>query len=161
MLNEWVIQDNEYDNKLIAQLIFFVSRNLFPQTFYICAVKKFLKITVLLNISILCCFVISIYNSNAFTATAVFSKSGDTDTECHYSAVSSNLFCLARTESSVGVSGNIPFSPLKNSFRVFSAYARVTEHLLFNRFLQYDFYSRNLVDRFHTTDIIFPFHYFW
>ena len=124
--------------------------------------KKFLKITALLNISILCCFIISLYSSNTFDTIAVFSKSGDTNTECYYSAVSSNLFCLAtRTESSVGVSGNVPPFPLKNSFKVFSACARATEHLLFNRFLQYDFYSRNLVDWFHMTDIIFPFHYYW
>lgn len=124
--------------------------------------KKFLKIFALLNISILYCFIISIYSSSAFNTIAVFSKSGDTDAECHYSVISSNLLCLAtRTESAVGVSDNAPPSPLKNTFKAFSACARAAEHVLFNRFLQYDFYSRNLVVRFHTTDIIFPFHYFW
>jgi hypothetical protein len=122
-------------------------------------VKKSLRIIGLLNISILYCFVISLYSGHTFGYNPDFSKLTNSKTESYYSVVTANLFChTTQTESSVNV---FPVTSLKTVAQQFSVCGKITEQLLFNVFSQYRFYSQNVLTRFTQTDIIFPFHYFW
>jgi hypothetical protein len=122
-------------------------------------VKRFLKTSAVLSISVLYCFIISLYSGNTLNSSA-FSKS--TGTEFSASEVSSNLFChTEQTESVTSVYNQVSRTSLKNAFNQFSACSGAAAKLLFKSYLPYFYISKNIVVRFNKTDIIFPFQYFW
>ena len=122
--------------------------------------KKCLKITAILNISILYCLFISLYNGNAVNYYADFSK--NPVTEFCSPVDSSNLFChTEQSDSSISFCNNFPRTTLKNYFIQFPSCSVGPELLLFSSFLRYNFYSKNLFIQFSKTVLIFPFHYFW
>jgi hypothetical protein len=52
-------------------------------------------------------------------------------------------------------------SPAKSKSKVFFSTTKINEQVLHALYVQYTFYAHNLLICFRTTDIIFPFHYFW
>lgn len=134
-------------------------KQLFSQKGYFCAVKRLLKISAVLSISILYGLLLSLhsgvdYHSNATSKSADLVISASVD--------SSNLFChTEQTESLGSVYNSVSRTSLKNSFNQFSACPVAAGKLLFNKYLPYIYSSKELVVWFKPTDIIFPFHYFW
>jgi hypothetical protein len=51
-------------------------------------------------------------------------------------------------------------SQIKNHIDEFSLQAFLFDKLFFNTFYQYNFFANNLIQRFCSTDIVFPFHFF-
>jgi len=126
---------------------------------YFCGVKRLLKISAVLGISILYGFLLSLHNVNDYHSIVV-SKSADL--VISISVDSSNLFChTEQTESLGSVYSRVSRTSVKNSFNQFTACPTIAGKLLFNNYLPYIYFSENLVVGFKPTDIIFPFHYFW
>lgn len=129
---------------------------------YLCGVKKTIRIIALLNISVLYCFIISLYSGNALTHSSAFSKLTKSESKNCCTLPASDLLChTAQATISAPAFTTAPSSSLKNPFNDFWAWAKLTDGVFFSTFLQYSFYSQNLLIRFRQTDIIFPFHYFW
>ena len=126
-------------------------------------VKKALRIIALIQISVLYCFVISLYSSNALVENTAFSKLTDSESKHRHALVASDLLSIsAHAEISVpAFNAASSSSSLKNPLNGFLAWVKITEQLFFSLFSQYSFYSQNVLVRFQRTDIIFPFHYFW
>lgn len=124
--------------------------------------KKRLRIIALLNISVLYCFVISLYSGNASTYSSAFSKLTKSESKnCSALTVSDFLCHVPHAEVAAPAFTTAPPSSLKTPFNEFLDWAKLTEQVFFSSFSQYSFYSQNLLIRFRQTDIIFPFHYFW
>jgi hypothetical protein len=127
---------------------------------YFWRVKKLLKITAILSISILYCLITSLYSVNAMNYYTDYSK--HSNLQYYSSIVSSNLFChTEQTEGASNIYNNISRTSLKNSFNQFSACSFAPIQLLNNLYSPYIYFSENLTVRFMKTDIIFPFHNFW
>ena len=127
---------------------------------YFYKVNKIFKISIVLSISILYCFILSIYGGNVSNSYAISSRS--TDAEFYSPILSSSLFChTEQTESPASVYHNRLRTTVKNSFNQFSACPIAVGKLLFNKYLPYLYYAKNIVIGFKPTDIIFPFQYFW
>ena len=132
---------------------------LLNQIVYFCAVKRFLKISAVLSISVLYCLMIGIYSGNVYNSNTL-SKSANQ--VIFTSSDSMSLFCNSeRTESLASVYSSFSRTSFKNSFNQFSACPIAAGKLLFNKYLPYIYSSKNLAIGFKPTDIIFPFHYFW
>jgi hypothetical protein len=126
---------------------------------YFCAVKRFLKISAVLGISILYGFLLSLHSGIDYHSNA---SSKSADLVISTSVDSSNLFChTEQTESLGSVYSHVSRSSVKNSFNQFTACQVAAGKLIFNKYLPNIYCSRNLVIAFKPTDIIFPFHYFW
>jgi hypothetical protein len=123
-------------------------------------VKKLFKIAVIVGISILYCFILGTYSGNV-VARSVPSPSSE-GAVFYSSGVSNSLFYhTEQSQSLTGIYSQSSRTTVKNSFNQFSACPVATEKLLFIKYLPYVFYSRLNIVWFKSTDIIFPFHYFW
>jgi len=125
-------------------------------------VKKALWQFLLVTIAVVYCLVIGLYNSQALAEQLALS--GNTDSESQYVSASGSSYQFGHTNQTVSygtVSGNLPFTPLKNLYKAFLACVKIIEKLYFSFFSQYRFYSQNELIRLKQTDLIFPFHYFW
>ena len=124
--------------------------------------KKFLKLTTLFHLLLLFGCVLS-SNMGRMLDPTVVSQSAQVKESGHESTLSSkNLLCPCNPiESAIsGVSHAFPsFSKLP--FFDFIAFIRSSEQVFLSTFLHYRFFARNLVLRFFSCDIIYPFHSFW
>lgn len=121
--------------------------------------KRILKISAVLGISVLYCFLISV-NS----APQVFSKPNVTDSECGFfisDASSVLLHSGERSETLANVNSSVSHFNVKNSFNQFFACLVTPVRILNNKFLPIFIGLGVAVSLFTSTDIIFPFHYFW
>jgi len=133
--------------------------HLFKRIVYFCGVKRFLKISAVLSVSVLYCLMIGIYSGKVYNSNAL-SKSANQ--VIFTSSDSMSLFCNSeRTESLASVHSSFSRTSFKNSFNQFSACPIAAGKLLFTKYLPYIYRSENLAIGFKPTDIIFPFHYFW
>ncbi len=125
--------------------------------------KSLLKFTFLFCTLALYGLVVNHYNSSSFSSNEVFLKSNADNTETYFSLVSSNLFCHTNQNESFtdGPNHFLPQHSLKNYLNNFSKIIYAKELILENKFVKYDFYSRNIILRLQHSDIIYPFHYFW
>ena len=113
-----------------------------------------------MSIFALYCIILSTYSGNGLIAGGV--SSGPAESEFCAPVVSSNLFChTEQAESVTSVYSNSSRTTLKNSFNQFSACPLAVGKLLFYKYLPYVYYPVRNIVRFKSTDIIFPFHYFW
>jgi len=121
--------------------------------------KRILKISVCLGITALYCFILGSSSEGVVNSSIIHHSSGNglfiSD------ASSGNLYTGERSENLINVSGNVSHTNLKNSFNQFSAYLVAPVKLLNNRFLPYFANLNRVVSLYTTTDIIYPFHYFW
>jgi hypothetical protein len=123
-------------------------------------VKKLHKIAAVVNIFILFCLVLGINSRNSFEPQEASKQ--PVESTFSSSVVSHNWFCdNPQSASLVQVIVHSAQTSLKNSFNQFSACPVAAGKLLFNKYLPYIYCSRSLVLGLKTTDIIFPFHYFW
>jgi hypothetical protein len=132
------------------------------KTFYLCGVRMTGKITVLFQIVVLYCFIVSLCNIGIPSLGTSFRTDRSTK-EVGYSQITGIdlIIQTTKTENVVNVLHKLPSFSLKNQINNFLAYRKATELFLLNTSLKYIFYARNIADRFPPTDIIFPFHYFW
>jgi len=125
-------------------------------------VKKRIRIIARLTISVLYCFIISLYSGNALPHSSAFSKLTKSESKnCSTLLASDLLSHTAQATLSAPAFTAAPSSSLKNPFNDFLAWVKTTDRVFFSTFSQYSFYSQNLLIRFRQTDVIFPFHYFW
>jgi hypothetical protein len=122
-------------------------------------VKKSLQIFALLGTTILYCFIFCQYSEQAVTD---FSRQAASETQSNYSAQTADLFCHTfQTKTVVKVVAKLPSASLKNPFTPLFASIKTSEAFFRSICSSYIFNAENLGIRFRTTDIIFPFHYFW
>ena len=128
------------------------------QKIYFCSVKRILKISVIVGISVVFCFILSIYSGSVVTHGINIpqnSESGFFSSDLSFGSLYSN----ERSESSINVHST--HTTVKNSFNQFSACSAASVSLLNNNYLAYFYCLIIAVVRFRSTDIIYPFHYFW
>jgi hypothetical protein len=122
-------------------------------------VKRILKISAVLGISVLYCFLISVNR-----APQVFSNPNVTHSECGFfisDASSPLLHSGERSETLANVNSSVSHLNVKNSFNQFFACLATPVRILNNKFLPIFIGLGVAVSLFTSTDIIFPFHYFW
>jgi hypothetical protein len=125
-------------------------------------VKKSLHITGLLSIALLYCFAIGIYSGVAYGGDIAFSKQYGNAKEKYGNSVSAKLFQhIVQTENAVTVCNHSNPVTVKNIYKEFSAANLAAEHVLGHSFSQYKFFSHKLLVSLQSTNLIFPFHYFW
>jgi hypothetical protein len=124
--------------------------------------KNNVKIYSFLHFSVLCCFIISICSTTILRADpgSLSVKSGVEKN--YYSIAPSNLFFPStKTENIVYGGGSNSTISEKNTQNEFSFCSKEAEILLFCSFLEHFDFFRKFVLPFQSTDIIYPFHYFW
>ncbi|HEX2683303.1 MAG TPA: hypothetical protein VHL77_05205 [Ferruginibacter sp.] len=123
--------------------------------------KNALRNTALIGLSVLYCFVTSLYSGVGNNAKAVTASSFNAS-DSYTAAVSAKCFKhTVQSENSFSIFNHARPVSLKNSHNDFPACIKTTGALVLTRFQQYHFYSQNLLTRVRQTDLIFPFHYFW
>ncbi len=126
--------------------------------FYLCKVKKILKIAALLYLVVLYSF-FSAYKTNNLSEEKVHAQSSN---EKDFSPFSPTILFLHLTLPEKVVSGFNPFSfPNKNRTTTFWKFNKTAELILSRKTTTYRICAKNIYNSFHQTDIIFPFHYFW
>jgi hypothetical protein len=124
--------------------------------------KKNLKTYSFLHFSVLCCLLVCIYYTAQLTTWQTSLSAPVRLDQNHYSIASPNLFFpSAKSENIVYAGNNISPSSEKNTLNEFSLYRREVEILFYCHFLRHINFSRKFVLPFKTTDIIYPFNYFW
>ena len=108
------------------------------------------------------CLVISLYSGIAMDHATAFSKSISSEQPAFNKAIAAgSFFHTAQSEISAATCNTARPAPVKNTYNEIIAGFKVTEQQFSHRFLQYSFYSKNLLLRLQKTTLIFPFHYFW
>jgi hypothetical protein len=130
-----------------------------PFLFYLCHVKKALWIVFVLPIIVLYCHISGIYSANHSQPERFVARAAN---QQHHFALSATLPLqhAVLTENVASIINLISLSQ-KNKTTLFWTARKVTELKLLNQYSKYTFFARNIINWFHPTDIIFPFHYFW
>jgi hypothetical protein len=124
--------------------------------------KNNLKAYSLIHFSVLFCFILSIYSTAIFSSDQRLLPGTSGSNENYYSIASPNLFFpLTKSENIVYGSGSFSNYSEKQTHNEFSFYCKEAEVLLFCSFLVHLNFSKRFVLPFKTTDIIYPFNYFW
>ena len=115
-----------------------------------------------LHLAVLCCFVLGIYSTTNLTADQGSLSGSSRFGENYYSIASSTIsFPLTKSENTVyGADSSSP-SSVKNTLSEFSFCSKEAETVLFSSFLKHVDFFKKFVLPFQSTDIIYPFHYFW
>lgn len=122
--------------------------------------KRILKISAIAAISVLYCFLISMQSRTV--SYAGIASSASSQTELNSAVVSNNLFCHTEQSECQAIHySHVSRTNIKNSFNQFSVCPLMDGKLLFIKYLPYLFYPVRNIVLFKSTDIIFPFHYFW
>ncbi len=124
--------------------------------------KNKLKTYSFLHFSVLCCFILGTYSTAILTADQGSLTGTHRYGENYISIASSNLFLpISKSESKVyGADGSSP-SSVKNTSSEFAFCSKEAETVLFSSFLKHIDFFKKFVLPFQSTDIIYPFHYFW
>ena len=122
--------------------------------------KRLFKIASIISISVLYCFLLSTYSGNVVVRNVT---SFPAEGAVFYSSSTSNdlFYHSEQSQSLTSIYSQSSRTTVKNSFNQFTACPLATGKLLFFKYLPYVFYSRLNIVWFKSTDIIFPFHYFW
>jgi hypothetical protein len=124
--------------------------------------KNNFKTYTFLHFSVLCCFIVSIYSTAILTSYQNSLPAPGRSGENCYSVASSNLsFPISKSENIVYGADGFSACPEKQTFNDFSFTCKEAEILLFCSFLKNLNFSERIVLPFKSTDIIYPFHYFW
>jgi len=130
-----------------------------PFLFYLCSVKKVLKIVLVLPIIVLYCHISGKYSANHNQQERFVACATNEQDQFALSATIPLQHAVI-TENVASVINLISLSQ-KNKTSLFWTARKVTELKLLNQYSKYAFFARNIINWFHPTDIIFPFHYFW
>jgi hypothetical protein len=123
-------------------------------------VKRIFKISAILGVSVVWCLILGVYCGNTIAPGSAFAK--NSGSESFISDVSNvALFSNERTEASVNFHSRVQQTNVKNSFNQFSACQVAAIKLFSSGFLPFRYCPSSSSASFKTTDIIFPFHYFW
>jgi len=124
--------------------------------------KNKLRTYSFLHFAVLCCFVVGTYNMAVVTADQGTPTGTHRFGENYISITSYNLFLpFSKTENRVYGADNSSPSSEKNTFSEFSFCSKEAEIVLFRSGLRHINFFRKFVLPFQSTDIIYPFHYFW
>jgi hypothetical protein len=124
--------------------------------------KNKLKTYSLLHLAVLYCFILGIYSTTILSDDLGSLSGSSRFGENYYSIASSNIsFPLTKSENTVyGADISFP-SSVKNTLHEFSFCSKEAEIVLFNSVIKHINFFKIFVLPFQSTDIIFPFHYFW
>ena len=121
--------------------------------------KKTLQILAFVITAILYCGVMFQYSGQGGSD---FSREGKQESKGSYSARGTDLFChTVQTHTALKVVGKPQPTSLKVPFGCFLSVGQASEQLFFRAFSRFTFRSQESGVHFGSTDIIFPFHYFW
>ena len=124
--------------------------------------KKYSKISSLLHILVLYCFVVSLYSNNVSASHNALNENHTSSNQGSFSMIPADLFCQStQTETFVRGLSNHPVTSLKNQLNVFLACTKAAELAHISGYSKYLYYAKNKISWFRPVDIIFPFHYFW
>ncbi|MDD4575966.1 MAG: hypothetical protein PHI36_06020 [Bacteroidales bacterium] len=122
--------------------------------------KNKIKNTSIVLLIAIYCFAMGIATKSAIHSD--FKNPPRAEQETFFSTISTNLFChTSQSENSINNINDFPSPRYTDSYNSIWAVNKTTEHFLDIAFLQYDFFSKNLLIRFQKNNIIFPFHCFW
>jgi hypothetical protein len=122
-------------------------------------VKKIANIVLLIPVVVLYCFFSGGYSTDRLVPERPVSHSSNE--KDHTSIGSAILFHRATLSENAGTIFNpVPFSQ-KNKLSFTWSCRKITELTLSHHYSKYLFFSKNIIEWFRQTDIIFPFHYFW
>jgi len=125
-------------------------------------VKKVGKITVLFQVLVLYCFLVSIYSPRMLASGIPFQNDRSTRQDGFSPIGGVDLFTITtKTENVVIGHKNLPTFSFKNHSSDYLALRKAAESYLLNRYDEYIFFAKNQIIRLQPADIIFPFHYFW
>jgi hypothetical protein len=124
--------------------------------------RKCKKIALVLPVVILYCCIISFYSNGVDVTGSTSSKNQPSQDDSRFSSVPPILYGkMIQTRNVVNVLTNIPVNTLKNHSNNCFPASKASEALHVSHFLRYIFCAANRISGFQSTDIIFPFHYFW
>lgn len=125
--------------------------------------KLFLKKFALVGLMLLYGFVVTCYSRHVVHEKSFFAATQHPSKNKNFGSVAPNSL-LSHTASAYNtisiVNSMLPFL-VKNSFSEYTIFVRHTDRYNESWFLQYNYYSTNILARLRQPDIIFPFHYFW
>lgn len=122
--------------------------------------KNKIKNTSIVLLIAIYCFALGIATESAIHYD--FQNQPRAEQENFFSTISTNLFChTSQSENSIKNFNDFPSPRFTDSYNSLWAVNKTTEHFLEIVFLQYNFFSKNLLIRFRKNNIIFPFHCFW
>jgi len=125
-------------------------------------VKKVGKITVLFQVLVLYCFIVSIYSTGVLLPGISF-QNNQSEQENGYSPIDGVHLFTPTTKPENVFSGfkNLPTLTFKNFPNNYLAQWKGAESYLVNNWSEYSFFAKNIVPGLQPADIIFPSHYFW
>jgi len=125
-------------------------------------VKKVGKITVLFQVLVLYCFLVSIYSTRMLASGIPFQNDRSTREDGFSPINGVDLFTISTKPENVVIGHkNLPTFTFKNHPNDYLALRKAAESYLLNRYDEYIFFAKNHIIRLQPADIIFPFHYFW
>jgi len=129
---------------------------------YLYEVKKVRKISVLFQVLVLYCFMISLCTTSILMPGSSFQNDWSSTEKGYYPIAGAGVFTITNKPLNV-VNGfrNLTSFPFKNHPFDYLALRKSAESYLLNSCAEYIFFARNIIIRLRPTDLIFPFHYFW
>jgi hypothetical protein len=127
---------------------------------YFCSVKKQIKIISTVFVSILYCYAISFYIVNC----AVFSEAETKKNDCiifSENPISDQFWHTNQNKNLVSSQHQNSPSPVKYSFKLFFTKPFSNNKLICLQDIPFVYYAQKAFIVYKSTDIIFPFHYFW
>jgi hypothetical protein len=129
---------------------------------YLCKMKRSAKITSLLHLVVLYCFIASLWSGSVLTSATDFSSDHPVSEKSYFSFVPSDLVCTSTQHQSFArILHQLPVTSLKNQLNIFLACTKCAELTHVNSCSRYISYATNKITWFRPVDIIFPFHNFW
>jgi hypothetical protein len=120
------------------------------------------KIFAFVYFSVLICFIFNTYSSRYLDSITLSHGSHAPLEENYFSLSSSILYCpVTKTENTIQSFNNLLPNCIKNNLIDYTDCFKETELQLINSYAKYILISNNLTHTFSSTDIIYPFHYFW
>lgn len=124
--------------------------------------KKILKITTLFHLLLLFGCIVGSNKGRILDPTVVSQAVQVAETGQQSALSGKNLLCPCNPiESAISGVSHAFHSFSKLPFFDFIAFIRSSEQVFLSTFLHYRFFARNLMLRFFSCDIIYPFHSFW
>lgn len=124
--------------------------------------KRVGKITVLFQILVLYCFIVSIYSTRILLPGIPFQNNQPTQENGFSPITGVDLFTQTTKPENVFTGfKNLPTLSFKNFPNDYLAQRKAAESHLINHCSEYSFFAKNIVVRLEPADIIFPSHYFW
>jgi hypothetical protein len=121
-----------------------------------------MKKAALINLLLLYGIVMCLYNDSRFFQNSLFTEQGNIPQSETYQSVNSKDFvCHTIQTENPALSQANASSSFKNQFADFTVLIRSSARVFQSKFVQYHFFSRNLLHSLRQYEIVFPFHNFW